>query len=576
MTAPPADPAAARPARARRRAVPLLLVALAYLAISLGLHHRVLGRFTSSTVGDTTADPDLFSWWLQWTPFAILHGHDPLVTDFQHYPLGVNGMWNTGTPLLGVLLTPVTLTAGPVAAFNTGMILGPVVSGVALAAALGPYVQRWVPRAVAGALYAFGPFHAAHASAGHLNLVWSVLPPVLLYLAHVLFVRGTTRPWRTGALVGLVLALQTVLYTQTLAFGVLMLVVTAVVLAVRFPRRVRAALPGLCRAGAACIGTYVVLAGYPLYLVLAGPQRPRAPIRDPLYGVADLANLVVPTRLTGLRVGPSGVADDMRANLGEQGGYLGVVLLTLVVVLVVTVRSTALRVAAAVGAVAFVLSLGPTLFVAGADLGVPLPWQLVTHVPLLAEAEPVRLQVVVAMCVATVVAIGLSRARARVPIAAATAVALVTVLPAPYGARPAETPAFFVQAADRLGPGAVVETYPRLTSAWDGGARPLRWQAESGMAYRQVGGYFIGSDPAHDVLIESPVNAYQRGAADVVAHGSTDVRPVDAAARLRELGVTVLVVVPPEGEAGARVLAWSSAVAGGPGTPAQGVVTFRL
>jgi hypothetical protein len=583
LTTAPA-PAAGRPLRVGAvRIPPLLAVGLLYLAVSLGLHHRVLGAFTTSTVGEVTADADLFSWWLYWTPWALLHGGNPLFTTYQHYPLGVNGMWNTGTPLLGVLLSPVTLSAGPVAAYNTGMILGPVASGVALAAALGPYVRRWVPRAVAGALYAFGPFPVAHASAGHLNLVWSVLPPVLLYLVHVLFVRGTTRPWWTGALVGAVLAAQAVLYTQTLAFGVLMLVVAAVVLAVRFPGRVRAVLPALVRAGTACVSVFVVLCAYPLYLVLGGPQRPRSTIRDPLYGVADLANLVVPTRLTGLRPVPSGIADQMRANLGEQGGYVGAAVLALLVALVIMVRSTALRLTAAVGAVAFVLSLGPTLFFAGADLGVALPWRLAAQVPLLAEAEPVRLQVVVALCVAVVVALWLDRLPASPwrtwrPVAAVlTALALLTWLPAgAYGARPAPTPVFFTHAAEHLTPTDVVETYPRISSAWEGGARPLRWQAESGMAYRQVGGYFIGSDATHDVLIEAPVNGYQRGAADAVERGGTDVLPVDAAAELRALGVTVVVVVPPPGKAGARVLAWTAAVTGTPGTPAEDAWTFRF
>lgn len=79
---------------------------------------------------------------------------------------------------------------------------------------------------------------------------------------------------------GLTLVGQLVLYTQTLAIGVIFLVVTAIVLALRFPRRVPAHLPGLVRAGLACVVVFVVLGAYPLYLVLAGPNRPRGPIRN--------------------------------------------------------------------------------------------------------------------------------------------------------------------------------------------------------------------------------------------------------------------------------------------------------
>ena len=69
--------------------------------------------------------------------------------------------------------------------------------------ALGAWVERWWPRAAAGLLYGFSPFVVAHSSVGHLNLVWAVLPPALLWLLHTLLVAPRPRPWRTGVLVGL-------------------------------------------------------------------------------------------------------------------------------------------------------------------------------------------------------------------------------------------------------------------------------------------------------------------------------------------------------------------------------------
>ena len=43
----------------------------------------------------------------------------------------------------------------------------------------------------------------------------------------------------------------------------------------------------------------------------------------------------------------------------------------------------------------------------------------------------------------------------------------------------------------------------------------MLWQVASGFAYRTTGGYFIGSDAEHDLLLEAPVTAYQQGAVDV-------------------------------------------------------------
>ena len=128
---PPAvgDPPLPRPARGRRLAAELGVVVVYLLASGL-LHHRVLGDLAGRATGWVSSDSSLFTWWLGWTWYAPVHGLDPLTSTAQNAPDGVNGMWNTGVPLLGVLLAPVTATAGPVVADNLAMILGPAVSGV--------------------------------------------------------------------------------------------------------------------------------------------------------------------------------------------------------------------------------------------------------------------------------------------------------------------------------------------------------------------------------------------------------------------------------------------------------------
>ena len=597
----PQDPApVTAPIRVRGARRPYLVLTGLYLLASLGLQHRALGSFSSVLIGRVTADADMFAWWLNWLPWAVGNGQNPLVSDYMHYPLGVNALWNTSVPLLAALLSPVTWTAGATAAYNTGIVLGPVVSGLALVWALRPYVRSaglrgWTARGLAGALYAFSPFHLAHAVAGHLNLVWSVLPPVLLLLAHHLFARprGTGSasargggPWWIGAVTGLVLVAQLVLYTQALAIGVVFLVVGAVVAALRWPRRVRPALPGLARAAVACIGVFAVVGAYPLWLVLAGPVRPRSAIRNVDATGADLANIVLPTRMTALGPAPDGLADELAGHIGEQGGYVGIAMLALVLVAVVVVRSSALRVTATVGAIAWLCSLGTGVVVLGDHLEVPLPWRAVTVVPLLSEIEPVRIQVVVTLCVAVVVALWVDRlpevaARGWVRGAALvlTGFALVSWLPADaQEVRPATVPALFADPGEAFRPGDVAEIYPRLSAAWDDGAQGLRWQVASDMAFRTPGGYFIASDEENSLVIESPWNRYQIGAQWVADGNDTPSGDYTAraAADLRELGVSVVAVAPGDDPVGdARVLDWSRRVTGDPGRLAGDVWLFR-
>jgi len=186
---------------------PLLLAADIYLFGALVLGREVLTQLNTATMGWISADSDTFVWWLKWLPTSILRGESPLFTDYAHYPYGVNGMWNIGVPVLGVLMLPVTLTIGPVAAYNIAMMLGLVVSGMSMAMALVPWTKRWASRIVAGGLYAFAPFQIAHFSVGHLDIVWAILPPALLYAVHAVFIRRSRLPGRIGALVSRVVSL---------------------------------------------------------------------------------------------------------------------------------------------------------------------------------------------------------------------------------------------------------------------------------------------------------------------------------------------------------------------------------
>ena len=569
----------ARVEAVRARVVGRAGTAALYLACSLALHHRLLPQLTTATAGWTSSDSHQFVWWMTWLPWSIAHGENPLYTTYLHFPVGVNGMWNTPVPVLAALFLPVTLTAGPVAAYDVAMVLGPVASGLALALALRVWVERWWPRAVAGLLYGFSPFAIAHTSVGHLNLVWAVLPPVLLWVVHALLVVPEPRPWRVGVLAGLAFVVQTGIYTQTVALGAVVLLVVAVVLAVRFPARVAGRAPAVLRATAACLGVYVVVCAYPLYLLLAGPGRPRSEIREAATTNADAANLLVPTSLTWFQMRLAPLATELHTHSGEQGGYVGVALLAVVVAAVVAVRRA--RLVAVVGLAAGVLSLGVSLVVLGDDTGVALPWGPMEGVPLVGEIETMRFQVVVALCVAVVVGLWLDHVAElprRTLALVLTGVAASTWLPADEQvATPAVIPAFFAAGAPGLTGTDVVETYPRTTGVWRGGARPMLWQVASGLAYRTTGGYFIGSDPQHDLLLEAPVTAYQQGAVDVA--GGAPGPPADAAAaardELRALGVTAVVVVP-EGADVEEVLEWTRRVSGVAGERADDVWLFRL
>ena len=571
-----AEPAAApavddghRPTRARRGG--WLLATALYAVASVAFHHRVLADLGHRATGWVSADSGLFTWWLRWLPFAVEQGQDPLLTGWIGAPAGVNAMWNTSVPVLGALLAPVTLAAGPTAAFNVGMMLGPVASGLACYLALGPWARSWTARTLGGALYGFGPFVVAHAAVGHLNLVWAVLPPILLWAVRAILVEQR-HPWRDGALLGLAIAVQMGLYTQTVALGAVVVAVVGVAMAVRRPGQVLERLPAIGRSLVAALAVVGAMCAYPLWLLLVGPSRPLGQIRVPETASADLAALVAPPPLLALPLGWEDLGARLSAVLpSEASSYLGIPLLVVCVATVLLVRSPPVRLVAVAGVVAFVISLGPRLRVAGTDTAVPLPGAWLHAVPLIGQAEPVRYGVFVALAVAVLVAVAFdralrARARVRVPVVVVLLAAAATWIPADVQeTTDATSPSFFADGAPGLSTADVVVVVPRATVAWIGGARPMLWQAEADMAYRQVGGYFIGSAPGRPVLLEAETSAFDALGGD----------PATARRDLDELGVSVVLVVPqPDVDVPAAV-GWAREVTGVPGEVRGGVWVFR-
>ena len=558
----------------------------------------MLGDLASRATGWVSSDSSLFTWWLGWTSYALGHGLDPLTSTAQNAPDGVNGLWNTGVPVLGVLLAPVTATAGPVVADDLAMILGPAVSAYAAHRALAVLVgPRWI-RALAGLVYGFSPFVIAHAWVGHVNLVWSVLPPVVLWASvRVLAGQGCVhrhdrdgkpaRPWRDGALLGLAFSVQVGLYTQTVALGAVALVVVAVVLAVSAPRTAWRRLPALARSLAAAAVVVAVLCAWPAWVLLRGPGRPRGPIRDAATMGADAANLVVPSPLTAIRPGTDALAAALRAYPGEQGSYLGVAMLAVFLAAVVLVRSRAVVLTAVVTVLLGVASLGTSVAVLGHDTGIPLPWRALVDLPLVGQAEAGRLAPFVALGVVAVWAIALehlTRPGARtgtgrlrrigraVAVAAVLAAAVTWVPVDDQLTTAADAPPFFTARAPDLGPAApdggppIVEMVPRPSQVWQGGGDPLRWQALAGFSFRQTGGYFIGGSPTTPVLYAGEVGAFQRGVADG-GRGDVAAARADLAARQ----VSAIVVVPASVPDPDAALRWARAVGGGAGRSTGGV-----
>lgn len=436
------------------------------------------------------------TWFLSWTPYALLHGHNPLFTDWLNYPSGVNVMWNVSLPLPGLLMAPVTLAFGPVATYNVLSALGFWTAGWAAYVVIRRWAP-WRPAAFAGGLlFQLSPYMIGQ-QLGHVHMNLVALIPLILLCLDELLVRQRGRAWRWGALLGVLAAAQLLIAEEVLASVGLVGLVGLLVLALLHPRQVAARIRYAGAGAAAAVVSFAVLAGYPLYVEFFGPQALHGAVQLTDRFSVDLLEAVVPSRRVLLR---NGATDDMAArftgNLAENGGYLGITLVAVVLLVVLVNRRVAtVRTLAALLLTTFVLSLGSHLHINGTVTGVALPFRLVRGVPLLESVTPTRLAVFTSLFAGALLAVGLDRLHARPGGSPAVPAALALLALAPlapqlaWGYTDTEVPGYYRSDAVQRIPErsvAVMVPFPNRVDS-----RPELWQATAGMRFKTPGGYVL-------------------------------------------------------------------------------------
>jgi hypothetical protein len=405
-------------ARAPRRALAEAGAAGAvYLVLACLLYWPATPFGTGHLPGCACGDPEQQTWFLAWTSHALTHGLNPFFTQYLNAPRGANLAIDTAMPLLGVLGTPITLLAGPVATFNLLLKLGLAASGASMFWVLRRYTSWWPAAFAGGLLFAFSPYLAGQA-VRHVFLSFVPLVPLFIPLLDDWLVSRRRSPLRSGLLLGLVAALQYLISPEILLTSVVMAVAGLAWLALRHPRAAGERAGALARGLAAALPVFLLIAGYAVWLLIAGPNRPAGAVHI-LSGLAryhaDLLSPLLPASHQLLAPGALGAAGDRLPAGGtiENGFYLGLPLLVLLCYFAIRYRRVPLvGTVTVIGLVAFVLGLGSKLTVSGKAVGIPLPFAVFTHLPIVQNLEPARLSLYVQLAAAVIVGLGLDRARA--------------------------------------------------------------------------------------------------------------------------------------------------------------------
>ena len=483
------------PALSRRQRTSAAALA-GYASISfvyLGLAPLV--EHGSQYVGEAY-NPQIFIWAFAWWPHAILHGENPFFTHAVWAPVGVNTMWSTTVPGLSLLFSPLTLLVGPVLSYDIAAVAMPALAAWTAFLLCRRITSAFVPSLLGGYLFGFSSYVLAQGGGGgNLNLSSVFLLP-LVALVVLRFLDEELGPRGLVARLAPILAFQ-LLISAEVAFTVLLALAVGLLLGFAFAparrRRLVALLPPLVASGAVA---GVLTAPFLYYLVTGIPS---APFYAPDTFIADLANFVVPTKVTA--VGGSwltGVSARFPGNTGEQDAYLGLPALVIVGLYARTrMRTSGGRFLVAALVVGIVASLGGRGTVAGRYV-VTAPWALLRGLPVFDNVLTGRFPVYISLVAAIVAAQWVSSRRPGLLRLLLPLLAVVAIVPNPAAKGFATTyriPPFFEGALDRacLTPGETVLALPLR------GGSSLLWQVESKFRFNLAGGD-IGPDIPGSIL----------------------------------------------------------------------------
>jgi hypothetical protein len=257
-------------------------------------------------------------------------------------------------------------------------------------------------------------------------------------------------------------------------------------------------------------GVVLVAVAYPLYRQFFGRQSYRG-LPDFVLGYnTDLMSYVsyAQQSLAGSKAG----AEHLSQGVSEQNTFYGWGLAVLMIVAVGWLwRRPAVRALAVTGAAFVLLSLGRFMIVRGHQTGIPGPWRLFAHLPLLDTVVPTRLSLIVIPVVGVLLAFFVERfmtegaqpggfwTPVRVLGVGALVAALLPIAPKPLAVSPRYVaPRFFSSGAWR---GYTPEggTIGLLPFGWQSDLDMMQWQTEQGLHFKILNGYFLGPDPSrHD------------------------------------------------------------------------------
>jgi hypothetical protein len=339
--------------RARPWALQLILLAcylLAGVAFTLPRATLMNGRLP------LTGDQAQYVWSMWWVAHQVSHLSNPYFTTHLAAPVGVQLGPDTLMPLLGLIMTPVTLLFGPTAAYNVLVVAAPGLAAYAMYRAARLWLPGQVGPIAAGAFFGLSSMLTSQDWLHIHTAIGCVFLPLLLE-ATVRLRRGPTV--RRGIIAGVVLGATMLVDQESALLAVILAVLVLLPWLVRHPSMAK-----LRATAIGAVSAIVVASPQLLAMLAAGGKGGTAPppISNYVTYAAELNSLFSPSpRLSSYKLGAlaSGYGEHTSAELITTFGLI--LSLMAVLGLIVTWRRPASKRLALLWLGCAILSLGPTL-----------------------------------------------------------------------------------------------------------------------------------------------------------------------------------------------------------------------
>lgn len=478
-------------------------ILLIYIVIALCLveaWHSGGGKFLG------TGDAPTFVWYFKWWPWALIHHRNPLVTHLVWFPSGEDLAWATSIPSLSLFFAPLTLLTSPVFAYNVCSLMAPALAAWTAFLLFKNLTNDTLAALFGGYFFGFSSYELAQ-MLGHLNLDTIFIVPVLVLVAIMKLKERMSRSFFL-VLFSLLLVLQFGISIEVFATAGFFGVMSIFILFLFDVTKSRKILVFLFRDILVCFMITMVVVSPWLWEMWKGHNEISAQFNSPLMYSSDALNFVLPTAIT--RFGGADLAyisKNFTGNISEQGAYIGIFgLMILLFYFIQYRRNVGTRALFFIVFILMICSLGPQLQIDGHHTGVPLPWWIGMHLPLIRQALPARFSMYVSLVLGLVVALWLAASenrRSKVFRLSVVVIAGISLLPSPsvLGWTKVVTPPFFKGGKiDKvLGPSPNVMILPYAYFS-----PGMLWQVRSDMAFTQSGGY-LGYVPRQFAIYRWPI-----------------------------------------------------------------------